>query len=55
MIGVSSIHSLHYSEAELSLLLQMYKNKAHPERIQWKNFEDQINTGRWVSKCLGQY
>jgi len=45
MIGVSSLGSMYYPEAELSILLLMYKDKECPERINWKQFEDEINTG----------
>lgn len=44
MIGVSSLGSIYYPENELSILLLMYKNKECPERINWKQFEDEINT-----------
>lgn len=44
MIGVSSLGSIYYPEKELSILLLMYKNKEYPERIIWKQFEDEINT-----------
>ncbi|KAF0771870.1 Uncharacterized protein FWK35_00017893 [Aphis craccivora] len=44
MIGVSSLGSIYYPEKELSILLLMYKNKECPERINWKQFEDEINT-----------
>lgn len=46
VIGIGSLHRLYYSELELSLLVQMYKDKDFPEKIRWKKFEDQINTGK---------
>ncbi|KAL5234089.1 hypothetical protein ACI65C_001499 [Semiaphis heraclei] len=45
MIGVSSLRLMYYPEAELSVLLLMYTDKESPERIKWKQFEDEINTG----------
>ncbi|XP_026811180.1 uncharacterized protein LOC113552511 [Rhopalosiphum maidis] len=45
MIGVSSLGKIYYPEKELFTLLLMYKDKECPERINWKQFEDEINTG----------
>lgn len=45
MMAVGSLYNLYYSESELSLLLLMYKDKVFPERVKWKNFVDEINTG----------
>lgn len=50
MIGVSSLRIMYYPEAELSVLLLMYKDKECPERIKWKQFEDEINTGTYNNK-----
>lgn len=52
MIGISSLGSMYYPEAELSILLLMYKDKEFPERINWKQFEDEINTGKKEIMCF---
>jgi len=53
MIGVSSLRIMYYPETELSVLLLMYKDKEFPERIKWKQFEDEINTGTYSNKsCI---
>jgi len=46
MIGVSSLGKIYYPEKELSTLLLMYQDKECPERINWKQFEDEIDTGK---------
>lgn len=48
MIGVSTLNGIYFYEPEMEYLVQMFKDKNHPDRINYLQFIEIVNKSKQV-------